>query len=246
MIREAKGREVYWLGETKGEIRHNTALKREAAQLWCEKMSGTPYGTWRYLFVQQRKFERAMAAKVSTFAELADTLVRAKPEPQLRLVAVDDDKVPKEAFQTLLPLYSLKAAAGYFGNGEAVEPEGWVEADGVGLLDDRMFVARAVGRSMEPRIHDGDYCVFRANPVGSRQGKIVLAQYRGPADPDTGGAFTVKKYSSEKIAASDGDWRHTRVTLAPLNREFQPIVLNPESEGDVQVIAEFLMVLGRA
>jgi len=30
-----------------------------------------------------------------------------------------------EAFKTLLPLYTLKAAAGYFGSGEAVEPEGW-------------------------------------------------------------------------------------------------------------------------
>ena len=45
---------------------------------------------------------------------------------------------------------------------------------------------RAVGRSMEPMIHDGDFLVFRANPVGTRQGKIVLAQYRGPADPETG------------------------------------------------------------
>ena len=68
----------------------------------------------------------------------------------------------------------------------------------MGRLDERMFVCRAVGRSMEPTIRDGDYVVFRAKPVGTRQGKIVLAQYRGPADPDTGGAFTVKRYSSEK------------------------------------------------
>jgi phage repressor protein C with HTH and peptisase S24 domain len=242
---DAKGREVYWLGETKGEIRHNTALKREAAQIWCEKMSATPYGTWRYLFVQQRKFEKALGAGVASFAELAESLVRAKAEPQLRLVISDADKVPKEAFKTLLPIHSLKAAAGYFGNGEAVEPEGWVEAEGVGILDDRMFVSQAVGRSMEPRIHDGDYCVFRANPVGSRQGKIVLVQYRGPADPDTGGSFTVKRYSSQKGTDAESNWRHTKITLSPLNPEFQPIVLTPESEGDVQVIAEWLMVLGR-
>lgn len=41
--RDASGREVMWLAETKGEIRPNTALKREAARLWCEKMSGTKY-----------------------------------------------------------------------------------------------------------------------------------------------------------------------------------------------------------
>lgn len=245
LVRDASGREVYWLAETKGEVRHNTGLKREAAQLWCEKMSGTKYGTWRHLFVQQKKFERALAAGVYTFSALSEALVRAKPEPQLRLVSLDDKRIPKEAFKTLLPLYSLKAAAGYFGSGEAVEPEGWVEAEGAGVLDERMFVARAVGRSMEPRIYDGDYCVFRAHPVGSRQGKIVLTQYRGPADPETGGSFTVKKYSSEKTADSESGWRHTRVTLSPLNPEFEPIVLAPESEGDVRVIAEWLGVLGR-
>lgn len=245
VVREATGREIYWLGETKGEVRQNTALKREAAHLWCERMSGTRYGTWRHLFVQQRNFEKALAAGVSTFSDLTEALVRAKPEPQLRLVAISEDRVLKEAFKTLLPVYSLKAAAGYFGSGEAVEQEGWVEAGGVGKLDERMFVARAFGRSMEPRIHDGDYCVFRANPVGSRKGKIVLAKYRGPADPDTGGSFTVKKYTSEKIVNAETEWRHRRVTLSPLNPECQPIVLMPESEGEVQIVAEFLVVLGR-
>ena len=36
----ANGEEI-WLAETKGEIRPNTALKSEAARLWCEKISGT-------------------------------------------------------------------------------------------------------------------------------------------------------------------------------------------------------------
>lgn len=52
-----------------------------------------------------------------------------------------------QMFKTLLPLYGLKAAAGYFGDGEAVEPEGWIEAAGMGRLDKRMFVCRAVGDS---------------------------------------------------------------------------------------------------
>jgi hypothetical protein len=86
--------------------------------------------------------------------------------------------VKREAFKTLLPRYSLTAAAGYFGNGEAVEPEGWIEADGVGRLDQQMVVCRAVGRSMEPTIHDGDYLVFRARPAGTQQGNIVLCGER--------------------------------------------------------------------
>ena len=163
--RDADGREVMWLAETKGEIRPNTALKSEAARLWCEKMSGTRYGQWRYLFVQQKKLESALAARVKSLAELAESLVVPRPEPQLTLVSLEHVRAKRDAFKTLLPLYTLKAAAGYFGNAQAVEPEGWVEADGVGKLDERMFVCRAVGHSMEPSIRDGDYVVFRAKPA---------------------------------------------------------------------------------
>lgn len=244
--RDSAGREVMWLAETKGEIRPNTALKGEAARLWCETMSGTKYGQWRYLFVQQRKFESALTSGVHSLSDLAAALVVTRPDRQLRLISLEDERVKREAFKTLLPLYSLKAAAGYFGNGEAVEPENWVQADGIGKLDERMFVAKVVGRSMEPRIHDGEYCVFRANPVGSRQGKIVLAQYRGPADPDNGGSFTVKRYSSEKVGDGNGGWKHTKISLSPLNSEFTTIELTAESEDEVKVVAEFIVVLGRS
>jgi len=108
------------------------------------------------------------------------------------------------------------------------------------------IVAKVVGHSMEPRIYDGEYCLFRANPVGSRQGKIVLAQYRGPADPDNGGSFTVKRYSSEKMGDGNGGWNHTKITLSPLNPQFNPIELTAKSEDEVKVIAEFITVLGRS
>jgi len=77
VAREADGREVTWLAETKGEIRPNTALKSEAAQLWCEKMSRTIYGDWRYLFLQQKKLEAALTGGVKSLADLA-----ASPQPR--------------------------------------------------------------------------------------------------------------------------------------------------------------------
>lgn len=242
-VREADGREVMWLAETKGEIRPNTALKRQAAELWCEKMSTSAHGPWRYLLVPQRKLSGALSSGVKSFSQMAAAMVEKPPERQLKLISLEDVRIKKEAFKTLLPLYSLKAAAGYFGRGEAVDPEGWIEADGIGSLDDQMFVARAMGRSMEPKIHDGDLLVFRAKPTGSRQGKDVLVQYRGPADPETGGSFTVKRYSSEKRTESESEWRHAKIVLSPLNKDFKPIVLLPESENDVRVIAEFISTL---
>lgn len=75
--RDAEGRDVTWLAETKGEIRPNTGLKTEAAQLWCEKMSRTKYGPWRYLFVAQRDFEKPSNASAPTLNELAKRLDQA-------------------------------------------------------------------------------------------------------------------------------------------------------------------------
>ena len=137
-----------------------------------------------------------------------------------------------------LPVYSLEAACGAFGRGMAVEPQGWAKCP-PGLKPDRnMFVARVSGRSMEPRLHHGDYCVFRANVAGTRQNKLVLVQHSSIADPDTGGSYTVKKYTSKKKYAEDGAWQHEEIVLKPLNPDYADIVIpNAEAE-DFMVVAE--------
>jgi type III restriction enzyme len=245
-----------WLAETKGEIRPNTELKREAADLWCERMSRSGNGSWRHLFVQQVQFERAVAKGVQTFQELVHLLLpnvptEAKTQPHsqpavLRLLPTDNPNVELEKFKTLLPVYSLEAAAGYFGEGKLTELEGWIEAPGFGTLAENMFVAQARGRSMEPLISDGDYLVFRANLVGTRDGKIVLAQGPG-VDPELGGPFAVKRYSSEKVRDSEFGLRRTRITLSPLNPDFEAVVFNAQDdsqEDELKIIAEYAGKLG--
>jgi len=73
--------EVFWLAETKGEIRANTALKTEAAKIWCQKMSDTVYGTWKYVFAQQREFERAMAQEIGRLDALVSALTTSGRHP---------------------------------------------------------------------------------------------------------------------------------------------------------------------
>ena len=66
---------------------------------------------------------------------------------------------------------------------------------------------------------------------------------RDGIDPETGERYTVKRYQSEKVA--DGDsWRHARITLKPVNPDFRPIELAGAEEGELQVMAEFVEVLG--
>ncbi len=57
-----------------------------------------------------------------------------------------------------------------------------------------MFVVRIEGRSMEPRIPDGSYAIFRPVPGGSREGRILLVELQGEVDPELGTAYTVKRW----------------------------------------------------
>jgi len=201
-----------------------------------------------YVYFMNKDTERFFKSRIENLEQpvierelLPPDLLKEEMKKVYRILA---DIEEERKFRDHLPVYSLQAAAGYFGDGKAVDPEGWIEAASFGRLDKKMFVARAVGKSMEPRIHDGDLLVFRSHPVGSRQGKIVLVQYHGPADPETGGSYTVKRYRSEKSHSTEDQWRHTRIALEPLNPEFQPIILEPEDEGTIQVIAEYLGTIG--
>lgn len=235
--------ERWWVVETKGEIWSNTDLKRQAAERWCRMMTSAGEGPWEYVFVHQPKFERAVKRGAETFSVLLDELAdRAPTVPNLTLIS--DEEAPEgERFRSLLPVYSLEAAAGYFGEGHDVEREGWMRVDSSVTND--MFVARVVGHSMEPMIPDGSLCVFKARPAGSRAGKVVLVQAHDISDPETGGSYTVKTYSSEKVIDDEtGDLVNVQVTLSPKNPDFTPIIVTPDYEADVAVVAEFLSVLG--
>lgn len=169
--------------------------------------------------------------------------LRSINQKMKRVVGPEDPAIRRKEFHSFVPLYSLKAAAGGFSATQEVEPEGWVELSESAGGDRQLFVARVMGRSMEPRIRSGDYCLFRANPPGTRQGKVVLVQYRGEADPETGGAYTVKYYTSANV--QKGSKSRKQITLSPLNPEFEAIVLNPEDPGDFRVIAEVIDVLSK-
>ena len=117
-----------------------------------------------------------------------------------------------ERYVNCVPLVPLQAAAGAFGDPHAIPDESdweWVELDTGRSLRPGMFVALVVGKSMEPRIPDGAYCLFASPVTGTRQGRTVLVQLRDAVDPDTGERFTVKRYRSKKSADEDG-WRHVQ------------------------------------
>ena len=163
--------------------------------------------------------------------------------PRLRLVKPQ----PEERYLTCVPLVPLKAAAGAFSDPQQIDDDdcAWAAVETTRRLRRGMFVARVVGKSMEPAIPDGAYCLFAAPVEGTRQGKTVLVQMRDATDPESGERYTVKRYQSEK--AGDGDaWQHTKITLHPVNADFEPMILTGADEGELQVVAEVVEVLGGA
>ena len=141
-----------------------------------------------------------------------------------------------ERFVNAIPLCSLAVAAGGFGDGQAPEAEAWVEPRGKTRPAEGLFVARVVGESMNRRIPNGAFCVWRAPVEGSRTGRVVLVESRQISDAETGGRYTVKIY--ERVAP-------VTVRLRPDSSDpgFEPIELTSAGEDDVRVVAELVEVL---
>jgi SOS-response transcriptional repressor LexA len=184
-------------------------------------------------------------------ASLEDTLSNVLRVSERQMVAVDSftrvldqlygehvEPATVEPFQTHVPLFSLRAAAGHLGEEMNPEAEDWIRLPEGARPSPDLFVAHVVGRSMEPRIPDGSLNLFRLHPAGSRQNKILLIQRRGVLDESA--RFTVKRYTSVKSCNEDGEWRHEQIRLEPLNPEFQPWDVGPE---DFDVVAEWLRVI---
>ena len=146
-----------------------------------------------------------------------------------------------------VPVVSLKFAAGSFSDPQALEDgaDDWVELPEWIKPQPGLFVAQVVGESMNKRIANGAWCLFRANPQGTRNGKIVVVQHRSISDPETGGSYTIKRYRSEKVVDTDGGWRHEQIELAPeSDREgFESIKIEAGVADGLAVAAEWLMVL---
>jgi DUF2075 family protein len=145
------------------------------------------------------------------------------------------------------PVIDLRFAAGAFSGAQSLEEHAsdWVALPDWVRPQPALFVAQVVGESMNRRIPNGSWCLFRARPAGTRQGKVVVVQHRSIADPETGGRYTVKVYRSEKIADDSGAWLHRRITLHPDSDRpgYEPIEIVPREDDEFVVVAELLAVL---
>ena len=161
---------------------------------------------------------------------------------------------PAEAkpFLNCVPALDLKVAAGGWSADQVVvDGSGhydWVAFEGQTKPGKDIFVAQVVGESMNRRIPNGAWCVWRLNPGcdGQSGTEVVLAQHRDIQDAETDGKYTVKLYKRDLFAVQGGAPEAVRVVLSPLSTDpsFEPMVLEGLAEGELEIVAEFLEVLG--
>lgn len=144
-----------------------------------------------------------------------------------------------------IPVFDLKIAAGSFSAEQNIDDREWMELPDHFRIQQGLFVAQVKGQSMNRVIPDGAWCLFRANPGGTRQGKVVLVELRSQFDPETRARHTVKQYFSEKTVDKNGEVENSRIELRPNSDlpEFQPMVLNEDETEDYFVVGEFLSII---
>jgi len=164
-----------------------------------------------------------------------------KPESKLRILPFEGVK----PYINSVPLVDIYAAAGEFSELQiAHEDFDWVELPINISAQKGYFVCQIIGESMNKKIENGSWCLFKANPVGSREGKIVLAKHYDIQDSAFGAGYTVKSYHSEKNISEDS-WSHESIVLKPLSYDssFEEIVLSGDEINKLQIVGEFITTL---
>lgn len=144
----------------------------------------------------------------------------------------------EDRYVNCVPSLDLEIAAGAFGDDQRPDFNEWVEINTARPLKKGMFVAKVTGRSMEPLIPDGAYCLFQFKAPQLRNDMVAVFQLHDSEDPESGGHYTVKRLKFSRRNTADGITRIA--TLLPENPAFQPISVNQDN---VKFIAEFLEVL---
>jgi transcriptional regulator with XRE-family HTH domain len=139
-----------------------------------------------------------------------------------------------------VPVMTLQAAASHFGGARDVEVSAWIKLKGARQTQlVGRFVAQVRGRSMAPSVPDGALALFKSPVVGPLEGRIVVAEWREHADPETGGAYVLKRVGALEPRARGG----LRLTLRSDNPEFAPLFVDAEETSALRLVAELERVL---
>ncbi len=166
-----------------------------------------------------------------------------KSESKLRILPLTDVK----PYVNAVPIFDIYAAAGDFSDLQiqsGYQNYEWAELPINITAREDYFICQIIGESMNKKIENGSWCLFKKYSGGTREGKIVLAQHYNIQDSDFGAGYTIKEYHSEKNM-SENSWSHKSIVLKPLSFDssFDSIKLIDEELTDLKIIGEFITEL---
>jgi phage repressor protein C with HTH and peptisase S24 domain len=143
-----------------------------------------------------------------------------------------------------IPLYDFYAAAGTFSEMQSEKDFILIEGPENYNPNNDYFACKIMGESMNRVIPNDSICLFKKYTGGSRNGKILLIEYRDIQDPDFNSAFTIKTYTSEKNIKEE-NWEHTSIILRPnsYDSSYQNIIITDENAQGMRVDGEFVQIM---
>jgi len=143
-----------------------------------------------------------------------------------------------------IPLVDISAAAGNFSDLQQHSELTWVEPPFSISAKKGYFICKVVGESMNKKIPNGSYCLFKQDEGGTRNGKIVLVESTTIHDSEFGSGYTVKEYHSQKNISTD-EWKHESITLKPLSTiaDYSDIELSEDDMNNFKVVGIFEKVI---
>jgi uncharacterized protein len=196
-----------------------------------------------FLFCTDQETNEYFSALIDQARKIRElTLEEKYPGLNLRILPAQEAK----PYINSVPLYDLKIAAGDFSEYQTVGDFDWVELPEHIRVAESYFIAQVLGESMNRRIPNGSWCLFRADTGGSREGKIVLVQHRDIQDIEQGGHYTVKEYHSEKRDIGAYGWRHSKIILRSKTSAlgYKDITLTEDQARHLIVVGEYVSILG--
>lgn len=139
-----------------------------------------------------------------------------------------------------LPLVGLQASAGQWSAPQELATTSWVKVKLRVPSKRGLFVAQVVGRSMEPGVPDGAYCLFQrpwAHPRPGEAGLFVLWS----SESEAVGRFTLKEYRPRHEETEAGDV--LTGTLSARNPSHGPLRPSSLPEAPERAFARLVRVL---
>jgi hypothetical protein len=228
-----EGMDFYYMGEVNPELN-----KVEQTTMTNDK------GKQIHVVKIRFNLENPVTAPIYTYLQENRKIRDSSSENNGKTVPLVETTGFEKELLNPIPFYNFYAAAGTFSEIQSEKNFSLIEGVGKSNLNGDYFACKIVGESMNRVIPNGSICLFKANPVGSRNGKIVLIENMDIQDQDFNSAFTIKTYSSEKVFSGES-FRHKSIVLRPnsFDDSYEDIILNEESALGMRVVGEFIQIL---